>query len=54
MADKAAAHGEAIEKGSPFLAKPTKGQKAKAHCGKWWWIYLIAFIIVVLVVVLPV
>ncbi|SMY27081.1 unnamed protein product [Zymoseptoria tritici ST99CH_1A5] len=55
MAIKAASSDETLEKGpSNISSKPTKGQKARAHCGKWWWIYLIAFVIVVLVVVLPV
>jgi len=54
MTDKATPHDVALEKGDSLVTKPTKGQKAKAHCGKWWWIYLIALIIVVLVVVLPV
>lgn len=54
MADKATTHDEALEKGDSFVKKPTKGQKAKAHCKKWWWVHVIVFIIVVLVVVLPV
>ncbi|EPS35314.1 hypothetical protein H072_11308 [Dactylellina haptotyla CBS 200.50] len=51
MSDK----GEKIETiedaGSPALSQ-TRGQRFKRHCGRRWWIYLIAFIVIVLAVVL--
>ncbi|KAJ9327833.1 hypothetical protein DTO027B5_3632 [Paecilomyces variotii] len=36
------------------LAKPTIGQRLKAHYKRWWWVHVIILIIVVLVVTLPV
>ncbi|KAJ9227440.1 hypothetical protein DTO271D3_1447 [Paecilomyces variotii] len=35
-------------------AKPTIGQRLKAHYKRWWWVHVIILIIVVLVVTLPV
>ncbi|KAF2836279.1 hypothetical protein M501DRAFT_910422, partial [Patellaria atrata CBS 101060] len=35
-------------------AKPTFGARAKRHCSRFWWAWLIVFAIVVLVVVLPI
>ncbi|CZT18489.1 uncharacterized protein RCC_04334 [Ramularia collo-cygni] len=59
MAEKTATRDSAVENGdgsfsSTTKTRQTKGQKAKAHCGRFWWIYLIALVIVVLVVVLPI
>ena len=31
--------------------QPSRGQKAKRHCARWWWVYLIIFICIVVLVV---
>lgn len=36
------------------VSRGSSGSRARTHCRKWWWAYLVAFVVVVLVVVLPV
>lgn len=38
---------------SGFVKKESFGSKAKRHCAKFWWLWLIIFAIIVLIVVLP-
>ncbi|KAK0661144.1 hypothetical protein DIS24_g2791 [Lasiodiplodia hormozganensis] len=39
---------------SGFVKKESFGSKAKRHCAKFWWLWLIIFAIIVLIVVLPI
>ncbi|KAL1643341.1 hypothetical protein SLS58_005012 [Diplodia intermedia] len=39
---------------SGFVKKESFGSKAKRHCARFWWLWLIVFAIIVLVVVLPI
>lgn len=54
MGDVEDAKAHNVEHAADAPAKGTFMDRFRAHCKRFWWIYLIAFIIVVLVVVLPV
>ncbi|KAK6530573.1 hypothetical protein TWF281_007416 [Arthrobotrys megalospora] len=43
---------ETIENAGPAELQATRGQRFKRHCGRRWWIYLIATLLVILAVVL--